>query len=170
MYKVEYWKKRKIQLCVKDGELKIYAPRGTSAETLASVVENHKRWIKNHLEYAKRKDAIEGGLTEEKIKELKKDARRYIIPRLEYYSKIMGLKYGRVSITSATTRFGSCSSKGNLSFSYRLMLYPHDLVDYVVVHELAHLSEMNHSERFYKIIESVLPDYADRMKRLKLRK
>ena len=81
----------------------------------------------------------------------------------------MNLKYGRITITSAKTRFGSCSSKGNISFSYRLMLYPRELVDYVIVHELAHLSEMNHSDRFYKIIESVLPDYRERVKRLKLK-
>ena len=81
----------------------------------------------------------------------------------------MNLKYGRITITSAKTRFGSCSSKGNISFSYRLMLYPRELVDYVIVHELAHLSEMNHSDRFYRIIESVLPDYRERVKRLKLK-
>ena len=79
----------------------------------------------------------------------------------------MGLKYGRIAITSAKTRFGSCSSKGNLSFSYLLMLYPDSAIDYVVVHELAHLKEMNHSPRFYKIIEEVLPDYKERKKLLK---
>ena len=170
MYKVEYWKKRKIQLSVKSGELIVYAPRGTGTETIDAVVSKHKRWIKNHLEYVRKKDEIEGGLTEERINGLRQKAKKYIVPRLDYYSKMMGLKYGRITITSAMTRFGSCSSKGNISFSYRLMLYPEDLVDYVIVHELAHLSEMNHSDKFYKIIESVLPDYRERMKRLKLRK
>jgi predicted metal-dependent hydrolase len=80
----------------------------------------------------------------------------------------VGLKYGRITITGAKNRFGSCSSKGNIAFSYRLMLYPEAAIDYVVVHELAHLLEMNHSPAFYKIVESVMPDYKERRKLLKL--
>ena len=169
MYNVEYWNKKKIQLSVKDGELKVYAPRGTKDEVIKSAILKHRRWIANHIEYAKRKNEIEGEIDDEKICDLIKNAKEYIPDRVEYYSKIMNLKYGRITITSAKTRFGSCSSKGNISFSYRLMLYPRELVDYVIVHELAHLSEMNHSDRFYKIIESVLPDYRERVKRLKLK-
>jgi predicted metal-dependent hydrolase len=79
----------------------------------------------------------------------------------------MGIKYGRITITSARTRFGSCSSEGNISYSYRLMLYPEEAIDYVVVHELAHRREMNHSPRFYAIVERILPDYKERRKLLK---
>ena len=79
----------------------------------------------------------------------------------------MGLKYGRITITSAKTRFGSCSSKGRISYSYRLMLYPEAARDYVVVHELAHLVEMNHSKRFYDVIEKFMPDYKERKRMLK---
>ena len=79
----------------------------------------------------------------------------------------MGLKYSRITITGAKTRFGSCSSKGNISFSYRLMLYPEAAREYVVIHELAHLLEMNHSKRFYAIIEKYIPDYKERKKLLK---
>ena len=79
----------------------------------------------------------------------------------------MGLKYGRITITSAQKRFGSCNSNGNICFSYRLMLYPESAREYVIVHELAHLKEMNHSKAFYAIIASVLPDYKHRRKLLK---
>jgi len=79
----------------------------------------------------------------------------------------MNLKYGRITITSAKTRFGSCSSKGNISYSYKLMLYPEAAREYVVVHELAHLVEMNHSKRFYSLVERYLPDYKERRKLLK---
>ena len=170
MYKIEYWRKKKIQLSVKGGEFRVYAPYGTNDDVIEAVVQKHKRWIKNHLEYARKKDEIENALTDDEILKLKREARRYIIPRVEYYSNLLNIKYGRITITSAKTRFGSCSSRGNLSFSYRIMLYDKDLVDYVIVHELAHLLEMNHSERFYKIIESVLPDYRERIMRLKLKK
>jgi predicted metal-dependent hydrolase len=79
----------------------------------------------------------------------------------------MGLKYGRITITSAKKRFGSCSTAGNISYSYRLMLYPEEAREYVVVHELAHLVQMNHSKEFYNIIAKVLPDYKYRKKMLK---
>ena len=87
--------------------------------------------------------------------------------KAEYYSALMGVDFGRISIMSAKTRFGSCSSKGNIAFSYRLMLYPEAAVDYVVVHELAHRKEMNHSKAFYKIVEDILPDYKERRKLLR---
>ena len=93
------------------------------------------------------------------IKALKKSARSYLKAKTEYYANIMGLKYGRITITSAKKRFGSCSSAGNISYSYRLMMYPEAAREYVVVHELAHLLEMNHSKKFWAEVEKVLPDY-----------
>ena len=81
----------------------------------------------------------------------------------------MGTSYNRVTVTSARTRFGSCSAKGNISYSYRLMLYPEPAIDYVVVHELAHTLEMNHSPRFWAVVEKYMPDYKERKKLLKPR-
>ena len=98
---------------------------------------------------------------------LKREAREYLETKTEYFSKIMGLKYSRITITSAERRFGSCSSKGKICYSYRLMLYPEAAREYVVVHELAHLVEMNHSKRFYKIVEKYLPDYKERRRMLR---
>ena len=99
--------------------------------------------------------------------ELRRKAKKILTEKTAYFANIMGLKYGRITITGAKTRFGSCSSKGNISYSFRLMTYPEEAVDYVVVHELSHLVEMNHSQRFYKVVESVLPDYKARKKLLK---
>lgn len=87
--------------------------------------------------------------------------------RVEYYSEKMGLYPASVKITSAATRFGSCSGKNSICFSYRLMLYPPEAVDYVVVHELAHIKEKNHSARFYALVERYMPDYREREKLLK---
>lgn len=87
--------------------------------------------------------------------------------RVEYYSEKMGLYPTSVKITSAATRFGSCSGKNSICFSYRLMLYPPEAVDYVVVHELAHIKEKNHSARFYALVERYMPDYREREKLLK---
>ena len=87
--------------------------------------------------------------------------------RTEYFARQMGVSFGRVTIRDPKTRWGSCSAKGNLNFSWRLILAPPEVLDYVVVHELAHRREMNHSERFWKQVELVLPDYLQRKAWLK---
>ena len=79
----------------------------------------------------------------------------------------MGVTYGRISIREQKTRWGSCSSKGNLNFNWRLIFAPPEVLDYVVVHELAHRKEMNHSKAFYAIVESIMPDYRKWKKWLK---
>lgn len=166
-YEIKYSARRTIALSIKDARLIVKAPFGTSREKVESVILSHKRWVEKHLHSQAERNARIGTLTDERIRELKKLAKKAIPPKAEHYSKIMGLKYGRITITSAKTRFGSCSSKGNLSFSYRLMLYPEEAIDYVVVHELAHLLELNHSPRFYRIVASVMPDYKERQRILK---
>ncbi len=95
-------------------------------------------------------------------------ARRYIGDTLPSIAGKLGMSYARVRITSARTRWGSCSSKGSLNFSWRLVMAPPDIIEYVVVHELVHLKEQNHSSRYWKKVESILPDYRalrDRLRR-----
>ena len=166
-YEIVYSGRKTISLCIKNGGLVVRAPYKTKKERIEKVIASHQDWIAKHIERQKERNKKYEDLTDEKIEFLRKEAKRILPIKVAYYANIMGLKYGRITITSAKTRFGSCSSKGNISFSYRLMLYPEEAIDYVVVHELAHLYEMNHSPRFYKIIEAVLPDYKERKKLLK---
>ena len=166
-YKLELSKRKSISISVKGGELVVKAPLGTTTARAEAVIQKHRAWIEKHMEIEKKRIAQDAALTDEKIAELKRSARTYLEEKTRYFANIMGLKYGRITITSAKTRFGSCSSKGNLSFSYRLMLYPEEAIDYVVVHELAHLLELNHSPRFYRIVASVMPDYKERQRILK---
>ena len=166
-YQIVYSGRKTISLCIKNGALVVKAPFGTKKQRIENLVISHKEWIDKHIEKQRIKNERFDGLTDEKIAELRKSAKEIIPIKVAYYANIMGLKYGRITITSAKTRFGSCSSKGNLSFSYRLMLYPEEAVDYVVVHELAHLMEMNHSAAFYNIVKNILPDYKERIKLLK---
>jgi predicted metal-dependent hydrolase len=86
---------------------------------------------------------------------------------VEKYAAIMGVFPEHVSINSAKTRFGSCSSKKRLNFSCRLMTYDERAIDYVVVHELAHLKHLNHSKDFWAFVEKFMPDYKERKKLLK---
>ena len=166
-YKLELSKRRSISISVKHGELLVKAPLGTSVERVEAVISKHQKWIEKHMNTEKKRELLEAALTDEKIAELKRLARTYLVEKTARYSQIMGLKYGRITITSAKTRFGSCSSKGNISCSYRLMLYPEAAREYVVVHELAHLVHMDHSPAFYALIERYLPDYKSRRKLLK---
>lgn len=166
-YKLIYTSRRTIGAYIKDGGLIVRAPHGLNIKIIERFLEEHKRWIEKHLLESSKKQEKEAALSEAEIKKIKNEARKYLTEKTEHYSKIMGLKYGRITITSAKTRFGSCSSKGNISYSYRLMLYPESAREYVVVHELAHLAEMNHSKRFYSIVEKILPDYKKRKELLK---
>ena len=94
-------------------------------------------------------------------------ARKKITERTAWYAKIMGVTYGRISIRAAKTRWGSCSGEGNLNFHWKLILMPPEILDYVVVHELAHRKQMNHSPLFWAEVEKVLPDYKARRAWLK---
>ena len=166
-YTLIYADRRSVSASVKDGRLVVRAPRKMPIELIEAFLSKHKRWIENALKRAAESASKFDLLTDSEIGKMKSEAKRYLKEKTEYYSNIMGLKYSRITITSAKTRFGSCSSKGNISYSYRLMLYPEQAREYVVVHELAHLREMNHSPAFYKIIEGVMPDYKERKRMLK---
>ena len=167
-YRLEYSNRKTISLCIVNESVVVKAPFNTSKKRIENIVHSHAAWIEKHLERQKQRNEKYPPLSEEEIKILRKIAKSVLPIKTEYYAKIMGLKYGRITITGAKTRFGSCSAKGNISYSYRLMRYPEEAIDYVVVHELAHLRHLNHSSEFYKIVESVLPDYKKRAKLLKM--
>ena len=98
-------------------------------------------------------------LTDEQLQVLARQARQTIPERVAHFAPLVGVTYGRITIRSQHTLWGSCSSKGNLNFNCLLMLTPPEVLDYVVVHELCHRKEMNHSARFWAEVEHVLPDY-----------
>lgn len=97
----------------------------------------------------------------------KNKIRRHIMERLKLYARQMGVKFARVTVRDQKTRWGSCSSKGNLNFNYRLHYLPQELMDYVVVHELAHRIHMNHSREFWEVVAAFDADYKEHRKRLK---
>ena len=101
----------------------------------------------------------QGALTSEDLRQLAKKAVSVIPLRVSYYARLMGVTYGNITIRAQRTRWGSCSQKGNLNFNCLLMLTPPEVIDSVVVHELAHRRQMNHSKQFYEEIYKVYPDY-----------
>ena len=97
----------------------------------------------------------------------KQIAKQVLTDRTFAYAKEMNLLPSAVKVNRAKTRWGSCSSKGSINYSWRLIMAEEEIIDYVIVHELAHLRELNHSPRFWAVVESILPDYKKRQKKLK---
>jgi len=137
-------------------------PRGE----IERFISQKESWIENHIK-KRRLRTPAGALTNERISELKAMAKEVLPAKTAYFANIMGLHPVSVKITSAQKRLGSCSGKNGICFSYRLMLCPEAAVDYVVVHELAHIKHKNHGKRFYSLIESIMPDYKQRNALLK---
>ncbi len=166
-YKIVYSKRKTVSLKITNEGLTVHAPLGVPKKKLDEIVQKHESWIKTTEERTRRERSFWDSMSDDQIKELRTLAREVLTKKTEFYSNIMGLKYGRITISSAKTRFGSCSSRGDISYSYRLMAYPKKAVDYVVVHELCHLVHMNHSKDFYALLEKILPDYKERRALLK---
>ncbi|KND50216.1 MAG: putative metal-dependent hydrolase [Parcubacteria bacterium C7867-003] len=102
-----------------------------------------------------------------KYLEQKEDARKLVLERLEFWNRHYKFKYGRVSIRNQRSRWGSCSSKGNLNFNFRIVTLPPHLADYIIVHELCHLGQMNHSQKFWDLVGETLSNYEELMRELR---
>ena len=148
-------------------EIIIRAPKRMSDREIAEFVNKYRGWIDKKLPEAEKR-AEKSKAISKKEEELRRAAREIIPPLVERYSKLMELRPVLVKITSAEKRFGSCSGKNALCFSWRLMAYPTEAVEYVIVHELAHIRHHNHSPAFYALIEKYMPDYRRRQKLLKI--
>ncbi len=167
-YNIVYSDRKSVSISVKGSAITVRAPRHISKARIDALVLEHKSWIEKQLYKQSIPRIKDKPLSEEEVKKLRRLARQVLSAKAEHFAEIMDLKYSRIAITGAKTRFGSCSSKGNICFSYLLMLYPEQAIDYVVVHELAHLRELNHSAAFYRIVSAVLPDYKSRAALLKM--
>ena len=133
-------------------------------------LDEKRGWIITHLEKAARREEQRTSLpplSNEELRSLANRACTSIPPRVNQRAQQLGVTYGRITIRNQRTRWGSCSSKGNLNFNCLLLLCPDHVLDYVVVHELCHRKEMNHSPRFWALVASVLPDWKTSEKWLK---
>ncbi len=147
----------------------VRAPRLCSEKEIDHFVESHTVWIDTHRERQRQRQAAAAArqVTPEQEAALRRRAAEVIPARVAYYGALMGLVPAGVRITGAQKRFGSCNGKNSLCFSWRLMQYPMEAVDYVVVHELAHIRHHDHSPAFYALVERYMPDYRRRQALLK---
>lgn len=151
-----------------DGQVVVTLPKRLSVSWAEHFVQEKIDWIRQrltHLEQLRKNSPIKNDPAS--LKSYKKSAEQLVRQKLVFFNQFYGFKYHKVTIRDQRSRWGSCSRQGNLNFNYRLALLPERLVDYIVVHELCHLGQMNHSAKFWALVAKQLPDYLVRRKELK---
>lgn len=155
-----------------DGRVIVRAPLRYPQREIDRFLKERADWIRVHRERALKRQAQQqahpvNALTDEQLRDLKRRAHIAIPPRVAYFAPLVGVTYGKITVRSQKTRWGSCSSAGNLNFNCLLLLAPPEVLDYVVVHELCHRKHMNHSPLFWSEVGRVLPGYKGNKKWLR---
>ncbi len=164
-YRLIRSKRRTVALEIRpDGALWVRAPRWVPRAWIEREINAREEWIARRIANL---PPPRTAPSETELAALRAAAAAYIPARVAHFAAVMGVTPAAVKINAAQKRFGSCSSKGSLNFSCRVMAYPPEAIDYVVVHELAHLTYMNHGAAFYDCVAAVLPDYKQRIALLK---
>ena len=157
------------------GEILVRIPKYLPMHELDRFMYERQEWVYKAYQNQKNKVSMSEAKKEEKSdprlvfleKKYREAAKRYLDERVAYYTDITGSYYAGIRIADQKTRWGSCSSNKTLSFSWRLMLAPPRIADYVVIHEVCHLRHMNHSKEFWNMVESLDPDYKEHRRWLK---
>jgi predicted metal-dependent hydrolase len=158
-----------IRLIVRpDGDFVVSTPQKINEKIVQDFIIKNSEWVLEKIEYYKKnpKTIIPKHTTRE-IKEYKERAGVIARLRLEYFNEFYNLSWKNISIKNTKSRWGSCSSSGNLNFNYKIALLPTHLSDYVIVHELCHLEELNHSEKFWNLVAKTLPHHRELRRELK---
>lgn len=164
-YNVEVRRSKRKSAAIKitaDMQIVVFVPLYVSDNEIEKMVISKFKWIDEHMLKVQstidKRSKLEK-ITFEQVKELADQAVEYIPKRVKYYAEKENFVYNKITIKNLVSRWGSCSTKGNLNFNCLLMLMPDYVIDYIVVHELCHLREMNHSEKFWAEVEKIMPDY-----------
>lgn len=173
MYDYTLVKSRRKTMAVeikRDGQIIVRVPNRVSRVAAEKFLEEKSEWIDKTLAKIKEKEESRETLpkfTQKELYIIKKRAKQEIPFLVEEYASVMGVTYEHISIRAQKTVWGSCTADGNLNFNCLLVLLPERLIRYVVVHELCHRKEMNHSQKFWQEVEKILPDYKELRKQLK---
>ena len=159
--------RKTISIVIKPtGEVEVRCPKKCSKRDVEAFLTSKEAWIQKHLDAIGERPEVQL-LSEAERKRLTEQAARILSEKVRFYTDKMGVTVNRITVRSQRTRWGSCSVKGNLNFNCLLMLCPEEVQDYVVVHELCHRKEMNHSAAFWAEVEKYCPDYKLHRKWLK---
>lgn len=159
---------RYVRLAIEhDGSLVLTTPVTYPIFLVNKFLHSKIAWVDKALAKIKSNPSLLGQKHSElEIKKYKKITRAIVKEKLEYFNQFYNFQYNRIAVRNQKSRWGSCSSDKNLNFNYRLALLPDDLAEYIIVHELCHLGEMNHSQRFWQLVARAIPDYKNRVKKL----
>jgi len=155
---------------VSSDKIRVRAPMRVSKKEINEVLEKNKSWIEKHAQKALENERIAENikpLSDIELDELVNRACEVFTKKVQYYAPIVGVDWNRITVRNQKTRWGSCSSKGNLNFNVALMRAPIEVLDYVVVHELCHRIHLNHSKDFWNEVARVIPEYKKYEKWLK---
>ncbi len=166
-----YSKRKTLSLQItKDAELIVRAPNRANLNLIHDFIQKKQIWIQNTIKRVlerKRNTAPNLGVAKSEEVEVKKKARVLLKSRLDHWSEVMDLNYTKFRLSSANTRWGSCSGKNVISLNWRLALVPLELLDYVAIHELAHVKEKNHSKSFWDLVGKFDLDFKNHKNQLK---
>lgn len=160
---------KRMRLTVRPGgELSVTIPHRTTRQRISAFLVEKAEWIREHIDEAQvGKPVLSERERRREFLASKVPARKLIRERIAYFNLFYGFSFGAVRIKNHSTKWGSCSSKGNLNFNYKIIFLPPHLVDYIIVHEVCHLQEMNHSKKFWLLVARTIPDYLLRRKELR---
>lgn len=152
-----------------EAEVIVVAPRLISLSRIEMMIKEKAGWILSALSKVKKRIPLEkpAEMLQGSYHACSGRAKQLIKSRLEYYNQFYNFTFNQLSIKRQKTRWGSCSKRGQLNFNYKLLFLSQELVDYVVVHELCHLQEMNHSRNFWSLVAKTIPDHKERRRQLK---
>lgn len=159
---------KRLRLSVNsEGEVKAVAPDWLPEKIVEDFILSKTNWIVKKIEEFEKISGPTPKLGTNDYKKNKEQARKFVVSKVAQLNLFYGHKIGAISIRNQKTRWGSCSGKGNLNFNYKIMFLPDKLADYIIVHEICHLKEMNHSEKFWKLVSLSILDYKTIRKELK---
>jgi hypothetical protein len=150
-----------------DGRIRVTLPYQTPYRVGEKFVNSRKDWIEKKISELEKAADGRPRLTREDYLNNKESARYFLAKKLEQFNRYYNFQHKKIYVKDQKSRWGSCSSNGNLNFSYKIVFLPEYLADYIIVHELCHLGELNHSPRFWMLVEKTIPDHKERRKELK---
>ena len=163
-----YRRSRRLRLTVNcDATVTVSVPRFVTRREIELFIRRKFHWILDKINNFKNHPhewCCKGG--GEQFKQYRDSAREMVVKKIQHFNEHYKFPFNSVTIKNQKTRWGSCSEQGNLNFNYKLIFLEEHLVDYVVVHELCHLSELNHSDRFWSLLEETIPYYWQRRSEL----
>ena len=149
-----------------NGDVVVRVPRSMETVDINRFIERSEKKIERYLNRLPKNENVQK-LTDKEKKNLATSCTEKFLPRVEYFADVMGVSFSKITFRAQKTRWGSCSKDGNISLNILLYYLDESLSDYIIVHELSHRKQMNHSKKFWENVEKILPDYRDRRKKLR---